>query len=214
MYLLKLIILVRHGQAVSNLLGLIGGWSNVELTELGIKQAEAVACRLAEELKGTYKIYSSDLKRAKQTAEIICRKLDKTPTYAIELREHNPGIVSGMDRKEAEKYLEEGTDPARARWGSYPESEGWREFYHRVASFMDKLCDKEKQVLIVSHGGTIQNIIRWWLGIPLTDFFKTSFGTANTSITILDTTPYHERRIERLNDTTHYSKIGLTNPIE
>ena len=204
---------MRHGQAESNLHGLIGGWSNVELTELGLKQAEAVGDRLREELDGTYNVYSSDLKRAKQTAEIICRKLGKTPTYAMEVREHNPGIVSGMDRKEAEKYHEEVTDPA-LDWRPYPESESWREFYHRIASFMDKLCEKEEQVLIVSHGGTIQNIIRWWLGIPLTDFFKTGFGTANTSITILDTTQYRERRIERLNDTSHYSRIGLTNPIE
>ena len=210
---MKRMILVRHGQAENNLHGLIGGWSDVQLTELGIKQAEVVADRLREELKGTYKIYSSDLKRAKQTAEIISKKLNKTPTWTIELREHNPGVVSGMDRKEAEKYRVELTEPA-LDWRPYPESESWREFYHRVASFMDKLCDREEQVLIVSHGGTIQNIIRWWLGIPLTDFFKTSFGAANTSITILDTTPYRERRIERLNDTTHYSKIGLTNPIE
>jgi len=206
-------ILVRHGQAENNLYGLIGGWSNVQLTELGIKQAEAVADRLREELKGTYKMYSSDLKRAKQTAEIISRKLEVTPTYVMEFREYNRGIVNGMDRKEAEKYRQEVTDPV-LDWRPYPESESWREFYHRVASFMDKLSEKEEQVLLVSHGGTIQNIIRWWLGIPLTDFFKTAFGTANTSLTILDTTPYRERRIERLNDTKHYSRIGLTNSIE
>ena len=210
---MKRMILVRHGQAESNLHGMIGGWSNVELTELGLKQAEAVAERLREELDGTYKVYSSDLKRAKQTAEIICSKLDKTPTYAMKVREHNPGIVSGMDRKEAEKYRQEVTGPA-LDWRPYPESESWREFYHRVSSFMEKLCETEEQVLIVSHGGTIQNIIRWWIGIPLTDFFKTGFGTANTSITVLDTTPYRERRIERLNDTTHYSRIGHINPIE
>ena len=210
---MKRLILVRHGQAESNLHGLHGGWSNVELTELGIKQAEAVAARLSEELKGTYKIYSSDLMRAKQTAGIIGRKLEKTPIYVLGLREFNPGIVSGMSREEAEKHRKDVTEPA-LDWRPYPESESWREFYHRVASFMDKLSEKEEHVLIVSHGGTIQNIVRWWLGIPLTDFFKTGFGTANTSITILDTTPYLERRIERLNDTSHYTKIGLTNPIE
>ena len=210
---LKRMILVRHGEAENNRYGLIGGWSNVELTELGIKQAEAVADRLRKELDGTYRMYSSNLKRAKQTAEIISGKLDIAPIYVMELREHNPGIVSGMDREEAENHFNEVTEPA-LDWRPYPESESWREFYHRVASFMDKLCEQEEQVLIISHGGTIQNIVRWWLGISLTDFFKTGFGTANTSITILDTTPYHERRIERLNDTSHYSIIGLTNPIE
>jgi len=210
---LKQIILVRHGQAENNLHNFIGGWSDVQLTELGKKQAQAVAHRLEEELKGSYKIFSSDLKRAKQTAEIICRKLNITPTYAMELREHNAGIASGMDTIEAQKYFVNVSNPT-LDWRPYPESESWGEFYRRVSSFMDKLIETDERVLIVSHGGTIQNIIRWWIGTPLTDFFITGFGTANTSITVLDTTSYRERRIERLNDTSHYSRIGLKNPIE
>jgi len=83
---MKQIILIRHGQAEHQLHNRIGGWSDVNLTEHGIKQAQAVAQRLEEELKGTYKIYSSDLNRAKQTAEIICKQLEVTPTYAFELR--------------------------------------------------------------------------------------------------------------------------------
>lgn len=209
---MKQIILVRHGQAENNLHNFIGGWSNVKLTELGIKQAQAVANRLEEELEETYKIFSSDLNRAKQTAEIISRKLNKTPTYAIELRELNPGIVSGMDIKEAEKYLIKVTSPT-LDWRPYPESESWREFYDRVTSFMDKLMETEERVLIVSHGGTIQNIIRWWIGTPLTDYFKVGFGTANASVTVLDTTE-HQRRIERLNDTSHYTRISIINPVK
>jgi broad specificity phosphatase PhoE len=100
---MKQIILVRHGQAENNLHKLIGGWSNVKLTELGIQQAQAVAIRLEKELKGTIKIYSSDLYRAKQTAEIINGKLNKSITYAKDLREHNLGIVSGMALEEAER---------------------------------------------------------------------------------------------------------------
>jgi broad specificity phosphatase PhoE len=210
---LKQIILVRHGQAENNLHGFIGGWSDVKLTELGIKQAQAVASRLEEELKGTYKIYSSDLNRARQTAEIIGSKLKITPIYTVELREHNAGVANGMDLGEAQKYIENVVTPT-LNWRPYPESESWGEFYHRVSSFMEKLCEEEERLLIVSHGGAIQNIIRWWLGTPLTDFFITGFGTSNTSITVLDSTPYRERRIERLNDTSHYSRIGLTNPIE
>ncbi len=57
---MKQIILVRHGQAEHQLHTLVGGWSNDNLSEHGIKQAHAVAQRLEEELKGTYKIYSSD----------------------------------------------------------------------------------------------------------------------------------------------------------
>ena len=211
---MKQIILIRHGQAENNLPNsVVGGWSDVSLIEVGIKQAEAVAIRLVEELNGTYKLYSSDLNRARQPAEIISSKLNAAPTYAIELREFNAGIASGMDRKLAETHFKKVTSPM-LDLRPYPESESWGEFYNRVTSFMDKLSETEERVLIVSHGGTIQSIIKWWIGTPLSGLFKVGFGTANTSVTVLETTMHHERRIERLNDTAHYTRIGLTNPIE
>jgi probable phosphoglycerate mutase len=208
----KQIILVRHGQATNNLPNsVVGSWSDVELTELGIKQSESVAKRLSDELKGTYRLFSSDLKRARQTAEIIGKTLDIDPIYATELREYNAGIASGMDRKEAEKYLVKVTHPT-LDWRLYPESESFGEFYNRVSNFMDKLTETEERILVVSHGWTIQNIVRWWIGTPLCDHFKVEFRTANASITVLDTM-YDVRRVERLNDTSHYATIGTTNPI-
>jgi probable phosphoglycerate mutase len=191
----------------------VGGWSDVELTELGHKQAESVAKRLVSELKGKYKLYSSDLKRARQTTEIISKTLGIIPTYASELRELNAGIATGMDRKEAEKLIQVVAHPT-LDWRLYPESESFGEFYTRVYTFMDRLIEKEERVLIVSHGGTIQNIIRWWLGTPSSDHFKVTFETATTSVTVLETTLYNQRRVERLNDTSHYKTIGTTNPIK
>jgi probable phosphoglycerate mutase len=70
---------------------------------LGIKQAEYIAERLVRELDMTYRLYSSDLTRARQTTEIISKELGIIPTYVKDLREFNPGIVSGMDRNEARK---------------------------------------------------------------------------------------------------------------
>ena len=209
---MKQIILVRHGQGTNNLPdSVVGGWSDVELTELGIKQAEAVAERLSNELENI-PVYSSDLRRARQTAEIICKRLDATPEYALELREHNAGIASGMNREEAMKLWVK-KDPPTLDWRPWPEAESWGEFYTRISTFMDKLSETEERVLIVSHGGTIQNIIRWWLGTPRSDHFKVAFGTANTSVTVLDTW-FNVRRIERLNDTSHYAMMGTTNPIK
>ena len=207
------LILVRHGQGENNLHDLIGGWSDVTLTELGIKQAQAVADRLHEELEEDYTVYSSDLMRAKQTAEIIYEKLGKTPTYAIGLREHNPGIVSGMAREKAEALLQEVSEPP-LEWRPFPEAESAGEFYKRVSSFMDKLIEKEERVIIVSHGGTIQNIIRWWIGSPLSDYYRVGFGVANTSVTVLDSSEHRERRIERLNDTSHFVRIDRGHPID
>jgi broad specificity phosphatase PhoE len=206
------IILIRHGQGENNLHSLIGGWSDLSLTELGVQQAQAVADRLNEELTEDYKFYSSDLVRAKQTAEIICETLSKTPQFVVELREHNPGIVSGMHVEEAKKLLQDVSEPS-LEWRPFPEAENAGEFYARVSSYMDKLVEREERVVIVSHGGTIQNIIRWWIGSPLPDYYRVGFGVANTSVTVLDSTENRERRIERLNDTAHYARIGNIHPI-
>lgn len=201
------LILVRHGEGENNLNDLIGGWSDLKLTPLGIKQAQAVAERLSEELDEDYAVYSSDLMRAKQTAEIICTKLDKTPNFAVELREHNPGIVSGMHRDEAQKLLQDVTGPP-LEWRPFPEAENAGEFYKRVSDYMETLVEREKRVIVVSHGGAIQNIIRWWIGSPLPDYYRVGFGVANTSVTVLDVTEHGRKRIERLNDTRHYARIG------
>ena len=77
---------------------------------------------------------------------------------------------------------------------------------------MNKLVETEDHVLLVSHGGTIQNIIKWWIGTPISDLLKVRFGVSNASITILDSV-FNQRRIERLNDTTRYTRINKSNPI-
>ena len=211
--LMKRAILVRHGQAEHQLYDKFGGWSDANLTELGIKQAQAVADRLKVELKEDYSLYSSDLNRAKQTAEIIHNKLKTPITFSKELREHNPGIASGMTREEADQHLLEMTEPYIDSL-TYPGAETFREFYNRVTGYMDILHEKEEKVIIVSHGGTIHSIIRWWIGTPVTDFFKYGFVVANTALTVLDHNRHGQRVIQRLNDTTHYTTIGLKNPIE
>ena len=208
---MKQIILIRHGQAENNLHNLVGGWSNVNLTELGVKQAQAVAQRLEEELQGKYKIISSDLNRAKQTAEIISKHLDTAPIYATELREHNPGIASGMPVEEAMKLWQPVPVPTpdHTPWTG---SESWREFHERVTAYMNQLVETEEHVIIVSHGGTIKNIIGWWIHLPLNMLLEEVFRVSNASLSILDTSR-DQRRIERLNDTTHYSRINKSNPI-
>ena len=208
------IILIRHAQSEHHVTGTTGGWTDTDLTELGRRQARCLAARLKREISTSpCRLYCSDLKRALQTAASIGAAIGSTPESVPELREFNAGIASGMDRELAKSHYNKVTSPM-LDWRPYPESESWGEFYNRVTSFMDKLSEIEECVLIVSHGGTIQSIIKWWIGTPLSGLFKVEFGTANTSVTVLDTTLYNERRIERLNDTSHYARIGRTNPIE
>ena len=89
---MKHIITVQHTQSVHHTNGMVGSWTNWELTEMGKQQADRIGINLKNELAGKDVImYSSDLMRAKQTAEIIAKYLDVTPILKTELRERNLG---------------------------------------------------------------------------------------------------------------------------
>ena len=93
---MKHIITVQHTQSVHHTNGMVGSWTDWDLTELGKKQADSIGKKLKEELEGKdVIIYSSDLKRARQTAEEIAKYLNVTPVYRRELRERNLGKCCG-----------------------------------------------------------------------------------------------------------------------
>ena len=84
------IITVQHTQSVHHTNGMVGSWTDWDLTELGREQADRIGRALKEELAGKNVIlYSSDLKRARQTAEAIAKHLGTEPILRQELRERN-----------------------------------------------------------------------------------------------------------------------------
>ena len=73
---MKTIITVQHTQSVHHTNGMVGSWTDWDLTELGKKQADQIGQKLKDELSGKEVVmYSSDLKRAKQTADEIAKYL-------------------------------------------------------------------------------------------------------------------------------------------
>ncbi|MGD2200564.1 MAG: histidine phosphatase family protein [Candidatus Bathyarchaeota archaeon] len=208
------IVMVRHGQAEHNVGGLTGGWSQTSLTGVGRRQVRSLAKRLKDELEGVNcAFYHSDLRRARQTADIITLETGLDPTPAPELREFNNGIAADRNKEEVAPYFVEPTDPLMD-WQPYPEAETWRRFYRRVSEFMERLYRKEdRPTLIVAHGGTIVNICAWWLRIEEEALSYTTFNTSPASLTVLNITKLNERAIERLNDTAHLYGMALTPPI-
>ena len=75
---IKNIITVQHTQSVHHTNGMVGSWTDWELTDLGKEQAERIGIRLSAELQGkNFTMYASTLLRAKQTAEIIARSVSE-----------------------------------------------------------------------------------------------------------------------------------------
>ncbi len=205
------LILIRHGQAEHLTGDLTGGWTDTELTELGRNQVKALATRLKAELEDTQcRLYCSDLKRAAQTAEIIGEELGLTPSPAPALREMNNGVAAGKTKEEAKIYFRDPTEPL-IDWQCYPGAETWRRFYLRVSGYLESLpMDRGGPLMLVTHGGTIINVVAWWLKLDVEALSGVTFRTAPASISVLGTSELNERAILRLNDTAHLYSTGLS----
>ncbi len=204
------LILIRHAQSEHHIAKTTGGWTDNKLTETGKKQAELLAEKIKKDW-GDEKplLFSSDLRRAKHTAEIIGRKIGIQPEYDRRLRELNTGLAAGKSKEQAEELKNPVTEPL-VEWRPYKGAENWLELYGRAAGFLDSLQDLsdvriDRPVLIVAHLGTIINIINRHLGIEpdLLYRLRISFDADPASISVLRTNEWGEKTIALLNDTWH-----------
>ena len=93
---MKHIITIQHTQSIHHTNGMVGSWTDWDLTELGKIQANHIGKKLNNELAGKKVVlYSSDLKRAMQTTEEITKYLGIQPIFKQELRERNLGKCCG-----------------------------------------------------------------------------------------------------------------------
>jgi broad specificity phosphatase PhoE len=151
------LLLVRHGETDWNRDGRWQGQSDTQLNEVG----RAQAARLGEELDGVDVVYASDLARARETAEILARRLDLDVELDERLRERGFGAWEGKTGPEIEVEFSD----AHARWraGEGPgadDAEPFADFAVRVQSFLEDVLARhpDETVLVVSHGGSIRVI--------------------------------------------------------
>lgn len=156
----KLIYLIRHGEDDETIRG---GWSNHKLTENGIKQSEKLSKYLKHNCK-IEKIISSDLERAKQTANIINLELDVNTEFTERLREMNNGLLAGMKNEDAEKKFPGVYYNTLEIDEKYPGGESPIEFYNRVINDFEMILNENKElnnIAIVTHAGVINIIYKY-----------------------------------------------------
>jgi probable phosphoglycerate mutase len=161
------IVIVRHGEAVCNLEGIIGGHrGDGGLTELGVRQAEALRDRLARsgELADAVALYTSSLPRAIETGAIIAPALAEGIVARVddELSELRPGEADGMSWDEfVERFgaPDWDADPAAPL---APGGESWTGFYERCVRVLDALAaaHRGERVVVVAHGGVIEQALK------------------------------------------------------
>ncbi|MHA1935488.1 MAG: histidine phosphatase family protein [Candidatus Thorarchaeota archaeon] len=205
---MKELVLVRHGEAEHHTKGIVGGWTDLPLTDRGRQQIGITAERLKELFESRIEImYTSDLKRASESAKIIQEQFEIPLKIDSHFRELNLGISKDMTHEDAAKIEIPLSEPIRD-WTPYPEAESWRMLQDRVASVMSQLEHiQEEVVVIVGHGNLNSAIIEWWLQLP--EEMSLDFPTHPASITWLGTSTWDHREIRKLNETAHLMSEGL-----
>lgn len=217
------LVLVRHGATPNNVEARYTGQSDVPLSALGERQAEALATRLAS--RSFDVVVSSDLARARATAERLANVLASPLQWDADLREVGMGEWEGRTVADvAERYRE-----ALASWErdpvhfAPPGGESLDQFAARVGRALTRWTDGTagERILVVTHGGVIGVAVCLALGLPLE--YRRRIGRDNTSITELELDPTlasasgdsfapRHAQLVRLNDTAHLE--GLMRPGE
>lgn len=196
------LLLVRHGRSEMNAQRRIQGWLDSPLDAVGRSQAEAVAQRLGLEAPET--LYTSTLRRARETAEIIAAALGDVPLVDDErLRERNVGHIAGMTGEEVEVQF----PGLLKRWHENrmvtpPGGEQPRDFWERVVAAFDDITARHPDgtVAVVTHGGVLAIYMGHLLGLETGEWPPLSFD--NTSLSVVELNG-GRARIRLVNDRCH-----------
>ena len=189
-------ILVRHGESEANAKQVFAGQQDSPLTPLGRRQVSAVATALARE--PITRVVSSDLVRARETAEAIARRhglhVETTPA----LREWDVGELVGLSR---EQTIARYGDTSRLfRPGSRtPGGESFEEVASRVIRFFEELTPVAigRTVCVVAHG----MVNRIAAGYYLCTLPRVAQGSsANTNVTVVETDGRSHRVLKLFDD--------------
>ena len=206
------LVLIRHGEAVCNVEGIIGGPRGCTgLSPLGAEQARQLRDRLLRtgELAEVSVLISSTLPRAKETASIIAPAIGGgrvAPVEDCEVCELHPGPeIDGLTWDEyASRYPPERFPRVPDREVA-PGGESWAGFVARVAAAMDRIVEEysSQSVVIACHGGVVVASMIKFLGLPRPEE-RAGLDATHTSLTEFVRDDGTGRwRLERYNDFSH-----------
>ena len=203
------VIVVRHGETKWNVTRQLQGRKNSNLTENGIKQAVLTAEALKN--KSFDFLYTSDLRRALETTEII-NKYHQLEIHIDEsLAERNFGVIEGLKQDEMiEKYPEVFTRyMKREEEYQIPDGESLISFYNRVKKGLNAIANSHtgKRILIVTHGGVLDCMMRMVFNYPLSA--PRSFSIYNASVnrfSVTDGTWF----LEKWGEISHQESMALS----
>jgi len=179
------LILIRHGQSVWNAENRFTGWTDVDLSDKGVKEAEEAGNELRNQVIDV--IHTSDLIRAKRTAEIVIRanvsSKDTVTKSDWRLNERNYGTLQGLNKAEtAEKHGAEQVQIWRRSFDvAPPEGESLEMTAKRTIPYFEEevIPDLESgvSVLVSAHGNSLRSIVMHIEGISPKDIVSFEIQT-------------------------------------
>ena len=200
------VLLVRHGESTWNAERRVQGQHDPLLSEFGRRQAGQVAARLAG--RPLVALYSSDLRRAWQTAEPIAEAVGLEPIPLQGLREIALGDWEGKTREELAREFPEEWEAwsQRPSWDLVPSGEGAGPFERRVRETLAWILSQHTvgDVLCVTHGGVIQVALGSVVAPRRGSDGLFPFVIENCSLTVLQRSS-SRTVVTAVNDTCHLS---------
>ena len=162
-------VIIRHGQTHGNVTRTLQGQRNTDLDDTGIRQVQLLALRLKNHPPFDA-IYSSDLKRTMDTAQILVNSIGGTIIPEPQLREWHLGALQGRNWEELQiEYPEIMNSFRNSRVDvEVPGGERRSVMERRLAGCIDSLAAQHpgKRLLLVTHGGALRAIFRHIVGLP------------------------------------------------
>ncbi|WP_434739482.1 histidine phosphatase family protein [Micromonospora sp. SH-82] len=200
---------VTHPEATHHVDGLVGGWYDSDLTDRGAAHAERIAAALAGRLSeaGVVDVFSSDLLRARRTAEILGQRLGVGVVLDPDLREKSYGEAGGRPQA----WLDERFVPPPAVGERMRHDEGipgaetkWELAVRTYAAVHRILRSEAVHQVVVTHGGTATFVLAAWIGMPVDAAGSVGCRFTPGGITVLrEDDHFHNRWIVRLDDVDH-----------
>jgi broad specificity phosphatase PhoE len=200
------LLLIRHGQSGGNVEGRFGGHSPTPLSKLGKKQAEITAAALAREKVDV--VFSSDLKRAVQTATPLATNLNLEINRTKAFRERDVGVLEGLTFRESkEKYPQDYYALVNRNINHIiTNGESYRQLLKRGTGALKEIfySYKGKRIAIFSHTGCICYLTLYLMGAINHRTIQTPWlVTSNCGINRFEIRGRRNTRVLALNDTRH-----------
>lgn len=206
---MKHLYVVTHPEATHHLEHRVGGWHDSALTPRGREQAERIAARLREEIsgEGAVEVHTSDLRRCRNTADIIAPLFSVTPQTTTDLREISYGEAEGQPQAWLDaRYVFPPCEGNRLDHdvgiaGAETRRQVGERVYRAVARIVASPAPFQ---IIVTHGFTLTMVVAAWIGMPLEGAGQIAIAGTSGGIThLMQDDRFCNRAIVRVNDTSH-----------